>query len=431
MPHRDFYGWKLLSALWVVVFINLAFPIYGSSVINAVMMQDLHLDRQTLGFLFSLFTILSGLPGPLVALSVDRFGVRRTLFAGSMLVVLGSVCMATVVRNGLHAALAFGVVVGTGVAAGGIIGAQAGLARWFIRRRALALAFISTASGVGGFLAAPLINRIIAAAGGNWRMGWWLLAALSCIAAFVALVFVKERPEDLGQLPDGGSATEAETLKRKRPWRGAVHITSEKWTSRAALSGFFYWMLMFCQMGMSFGYTVFLAHGVVHLQDLGHSRDAGAWALSLMSLAGLFAKALVGALGDRLDPRFIWAGFIGIFGVGELLLVQADTHFLMVAASSCLGIGFGGGVVCLAAVISNYYGIKPFAVLTGLALAINTGLGSIAPSLAGGLYDAGHGYQAVFYTIACWCLLGAVIMLLLKPPVQILDPQPAKAMGLP
>jgi MFS family permease len=421
MPQRDFYGWKLLSALWVVVFINLAFPIYGSSVANAVMMQDLKLDRQTLGFLFSLFTILSGLPGPLVAVSVGRFGVRRTLFTGSMLVVIGSVCMATVVRSGLQAALAFGVLVGTGVAAGGVIGAQASLARWFVRRRALALAIISSASGVGGFVAAPLINRIIAAAGGNWRMGWWLLAALSCIAAFVALVFVKERPEDLGQLPDGGLASESESLTRGRKWRGAVHITSENWTSRAALSGSCYWLLMFCQMGMSLGYTVFLAHGVMHLQDLGHSRDVGAWALSLMSLAGLFAKALVGALGDRLDPRFIWAGFIGIFGIGELLLVHADTHFLMVTASSCLGIGFGGGVVCLAAVISNYYGMKPFAVLIGVALAINTALGSTAPSLAGWLYDAGRGYQGVFYTIACWCFLGAMIMLLLKPPVLSQD----------
>ena len=143
-----FYGWKLLVVLWVVVFVNLAFPIYGSSVVNAVMMRDLGLDRQTLGLLFSLFTILSGLPGPLVALCVDRFGIRRTLFAGSLLVSSGSVLMATLVRSGLGAALAFGLLVGTGVAAGGMLGAQAGLARWFVRRRALALSIMSTASGV-------------------------------------------------------------------------------------------------------------------------------------------------------------------------------------------------------------------------------------------------------------------------------------------
>jgi len=416
-----FYGWKLLVVLWVVVFVNLASPIYGSSVVNAVMMRDLGLDRQTLGLLFSLFTILSGLPGPLVALCVDRFGIRRTLFAGSLLVSSGSVLMATLVRSGLGAALAFGLLVGTGVAAGGMLGAQAGLARWFVRRRALALSIMSTASGVGGFIAAPLLNRVIEAAGGDWRMGWWFIAALSLAAGFVALVFVKEKPEDLGQRPDGEDAPNNSSSGGpglRKPARGAVHITSEIWSVKEALGGFSYWIMMFCQMGMSCGYTVFLAHGVVHFQDLGHSRDVGAWAPSLMALAGLFAKGLVGALGDRLDPRFIWAGFIGVFGVGQWFLVGANTQFLLVVASSCMGIGFGGSVVCLAAVISNYYGIKPFAALAGLAVAINTTISSVTPSIAGWLYDSGRGYQGMFYTLAVWCLVGAVVLFALKPPVR-------------
>lgn len=430
MPPGRFYGWKLLAILWVVVFVNLAFPIYGSSVVNAVMMRDLGLDRQTLGLLFSLFTIMSGLPGPLVALCVDRFGIRRTLFAGSLLVSSGSILMATLVRSGLGAALAFGLLVGTGVAAGGMLGAQAGLARWFVRRRALALSIISTASGVGGFIAAPLLNRIIEAAGGDWRMGWWFIAALSLAAGLVALVFVKERPEDLGQRPDGEAAPGEPGRGGpgfRKLGRGAVHITSETWSVKEALGGFPYWVMMFCQMGMSCGYTVFLAHGVVHFQDLGHSRDAGAWAPSLMALAGLFAKGLVGVLGDRLDPRFIWAGFIGVFGVGQWLLVGADTQFLLVAASSCMGIGFGGSVVCLAAVISNYYGIKPFAALAGVAVAVNTSLSSVTPSIAGWLYDSGRGYNGVFYTLAGWCLMGAAVLFALKPPAR--NPVPRSPAG--
>jgi MFS family permease len=424
MPNREFYGWKLLSALWVVVFINLAFPIYGSSFINTIMMQDLHLDRKTLGLLVSLFTIMSGLPGPLVALCVNRFGIRRTLFGGSLLIVAGSVCMATVVHNGLHAALAFGVLVGTGVAAGGMIGAQAGLARWFVRRRALALAIISTASGMGGFLASPLLNRLITAFGGNWRIGWWFMAVLSCIAALAALIFVKESPADLNQEPDGGMPAVEGSLALNAPKkRGAVHITQEEWSVRGALKGNTYWVMMFCQMGMSCGYTAFLAHGIIHLQDLGHSRSAGALAPSMMAFAGLFAKAFIGFYGDRIDPRYIWAGLVAFFGLGQLLLVNADTQFLLIAASSCMGIGFGGSVVALAAVLSNYYGIKPFATLAGVAIAINTTFSSITPSAAGWLYDRGYGYAGVFYLLAGWCFLGAVILFFLKPPVRGLQVQ--------
>jgi MFS family permease len=419
MSKRDFYGWKLLFVFWIIVLINLAFPMYGSSVVNSVMMRDLNLDRRMLGFLFSLYTIMSGLPGPLVAVCVERFGIRITLASGCLLVAAGSVLMATVVSAGLHAALAFGVIIGIGVAMGGMITTQAGLARWFIRRRALALAIISTATGVGGFLAAPLLNIIISETNGNWRMGWWFIAASSCIAALIAIIFVKERPDDLNQAPDGGTIDDEKSAASKsRKWRGAVHITTENWSYREVVTGPIYWLMILSQMGVGCGYAVFLAHGVAHMQDLGHTRDAGSWAISMMALTGLGAKALVGALGDRIDPRYILSAFVATFGLGQLLALQADTNLLLILASSLLGIGFGGGVVCMAAVLSNYYGTKTFAALVGLTIAMNTTLGSIAPSVAGWLYDGGHGYQGIFYFLAAWCVLGAVVLFVIKPPVR-------------
>lgn len=425
MPKNNFYGWKLLSTLWIIVFINLAFPIYGQSILNTAMLFDLNLDRRTLGFISSLYTLMSGLPGPLVALSIERFGVRLTLFLGSLLVALGSVIMATAVSTGLHAALAFGIVVGVGVAMGGIIGGQTGTARWFIRRRALALAIISSATAVGGFVAAPLLNKVVAVSGGNWRMGWWLMAALSCIAAIISLVFVKEKPEDLGQLPDGGESSVQKRQKSDaRPWRGAVHLTAETWSPREALTGPFFWLLMFCQMGVGCGYTVFLAHGVVHLKDLGHSSDTAALAISLMAISGLIAKATIGFLGDRIDPRYLWAVFIAVFGLGQLIVPHADTMPLLVVIAVCIGIGFGGGVVCTAAVLSNYYGLKVFATLVGVSIAVGTIFSSIVPPIAGWLYDNGHGYQGVFYALAVWCLAGTVTLLVIKPPYRRVSREP-------
>jgi MFS family permease len=428
MPNRGFYGWKLLAVFWILVFVNLGFPMYGASVINSVMMRDLNLDRKTLGLLFSLYVIMSGLPGPLVAVCVERLGVRATLLLGSLFVTLGSVLMATAVSTGLHAALAFGVLVGIGVAMGGVISTQAGLTKWFVRKRALVLAILSTSSGVAGFLAAPLLNRVIASFSGNWRMGWWFIAAFSGLGALLAFVSVKERPADLGQEPDGGAGQGRQSVQHgAHHRRGAVHITTETWSYREALTSRAYWLLIVSQMGMSCGYTVFLAHGVVHLQDLGHTRDAGSWAISMMALAGLGAKAIVGALGDRIDPRYIWTCFLAVFGLGQLLALQADTSLLLIVSASCLGIGFGGGVVCSAAVLSNYYGMKAFAALIGLTIALNTSLTSIAPSLAGWLYDQGYGYQGVFYALAVWCILGALVLFSVKPPVRKVMPEPVLA----
>lgn len=417
MPHRSFYGWKLLAALWVIVCINLAFTIYGSRVLDAVMVEDLNLSRQSLGGIFSLYTILSGLPGPLAALCVGRFGVRRTMFAGSLLVLAGTFLMATLVHSGLQAALAFGVVVGIGVAMGGVVGAQAGIAKWFVRRRALALAIFSTATGVGGFIASPLLNKILELSDKNWRMGWGVIASLACVAALISIIFIREDPGDLGQSPDGNASNTPEKTGTGRN-RRRVYRTVQNWTYREVLSDKSFWTMMVCNMGMGCGYILFMGHGVVHLMDIGHTRDAGAWAISLIALTSLFGKGVIGVLGDRIEPRYIWAGFVAISGVGMILAVHAVTTPLLVGVAACIGIGFGGGVVCVATVLSNYYGTKVFASLIGLSLAISTTAGAIVPFVAGRLYDRGYGYQGVFYTLAVWCAVGAVVLFVMKIPVR-------------
>jgi len=146
MPKHRFYGWTMLAALWGVMFLNLGFPAYGPSVINTAMAKALGLHREALGNMFSVYMIMSGLPGPLVALSVNRFGVRKTLLLGSSFIIAGALLMATVVTGAVGAMLCYGLLVGAGVATGAALASQAALARWFVRRRSLALSLLDSAA---------------------------------------------------------------------------------------------------------------------------------------------------------------------------------------------------------------------------------------------------------------------------------------------
>jgi MFS family permease len=403
----------MLAALWSVVFLNLGFPAYGPAVINPAMAKALGLHREDLGNMFSVYMIMSGLPGPLVALSVNHFGVRKTLTLGSALTIVGSLLMATVVTSGLGAMLCFGLLVGTGVATGSAMAAQACLARWFVRRRSLALSVLYSAGAIGGFVAAPLLNRLIELTG-TWRAGWWLLAALSAAAAGIAVVFVRERPEDMGQVADefGPPLAEGQPAPDTRP----AFVTRREWTFRDAARRPSYWLLLGSLIGGSGGYTLFLAHGVAHLQDLGHSARIGAWAVGIMTVSGLIGKVILAAFGDRIDPRYIYALFMAVFGVGLVVVVNAHALWQVFLFATCLGIGFGGGLVCLMAVLSNYYGTRAFATLAGLAIAINTTLSAIAPKVAGRLFDQGVGYGVNFYFLASWCFLGAIVLFFMRRP---------------
>jgi MFS family permease len=403
----------MLAALWGVMFLNLGFPAYGPAVINAAMAKDLGLHREMLGNMFSVYMIMSGLPGPLVAVSVNRFGVRKTLVLGSTFIIIGALLMATVVTSGMGGMLCFGLLVGTGVATGAALASQAGLARWFVRRRSLALSVLYSAGAIGGFVAAPLLNRLIQVSG-TWRAGWWLLAALSGLAACIALIFVRERPEDVGQAADGFGAVPAGG--RPHADTRPPFVTRREWTFRDAVRNPTYWVLLISLLGTSGGYTLFLAHGVVHLQDLGHSAGMGAWAVGTMTVTGLFGKLILATLGDRIDPRYIFALFMAVFAVGLLLIVDARATWRVFSFATCFGIGFGGGLVCFMSVLSNYYGTRAFASLAGLAVAINTTVSAIAPKVAGHLFDQGVGYAATFYLLAAWGFISAVVLIFTRRP---------------
>jgi MFS family permease len=415
-----FYGWKLLAACWIIMFLNLGIPAYGGSGLNALMAPALHLDRRALGLLFSAYMIMSGLPGPLVAVSVNHLGVRRTLMLGSLLLIVGAVLMGTIVNSFWFAVLAFGLLVGGGVDTGAALAAQAGLARWFVRKRALVLSILYSSGAIGGFVSGRLLDRVVTFAGGNWRVGWWVIAALSTVACAVAAAFVKESPADLGQSPDGErAAADAPGAVGIAPvaHRVLVFRTTEDWSYAQVLASPAYWLMVACLLGVSCGYTLYLAHGFVHLRDLGHSATEAWQAISILAVSGLISKLLIAGFGDRLDPRYLWAVFQVIFGVGLALVVTARTHASVIAFATCLGIGFGGGLVCLMAVLSNYFGTRAFASIAGLAVAINTTLSAISPYVAGWLYDTGHGYGSSFYVLAAWCAAGGAVLLILRLPV--------------
>jgi cyanate permease len=270
-----------------------------------------------------------------------------------------------------------------------------------------------SAGAIGGFVAAPLLNRLIQVSG-TWRAGWWLLAALSGLAACIALIFVRERPEDVGQAADGFGAVPADG--RPHADTRPPFVTRREWTFRGAVRNPTYWVLLISLLGTSGGYTLFLAHGVVHLQDLGHSAGMGAWAVGTMTATGLFGKLILATLGDRIDPRYIFALFMAVFAVGLLLIVDARATWQVFSFATCFGIGFGGGLVCFMSVLSNYYGTRAFASLAGLAVAINTTVSAIAPKVAGHLFDQGVGYAATFYFLAVWGFISAVVLIFTRRP---------------
>jgi len=179
-----------------------------------------------------------------------------------------------------------------------------------------------------------------------------------------------------------------------------------------------FWVVVLALCGGSAGYTLFLSQGIPHLKDLGYTSQQAANALSLTTGSTLLGKVALGAVGDRIDPRFVYAVTLAVLGVGLIIVLNAHGTLVLSVFPICVGLGFGGGLVCMMSVLSNYYGPKVFPAAAGMSGAANTLL-SFALSQGGGqIYDLAGSYAPAFYSLAGWCFVGALALCLIRPPVR-------------
>lgn len=429
MPKKSFYGWKLLAVFWAVIVLNFAFPTFGMSVVNTYMAAAMHLDRKELGLAYSVFTLMGGLPSPIVGWSINRFGIRLTMLAGILLVGSGAVLMAAAVHTALEAFIVLALVVGFGAALSGSMAPQVGVARWFHAKRGRAMSLFFTCTGIGGFLAVPLLNGVISKTGGNWRSAWWFMAAMSAVSLLLAGLFIRESPEQMGQEPDGGAmpvsgaapvssaARISAEAAESKPARG-VFKTTEDWTLREALRTPALWILIVTYLGFFMGFFIYLAHGIVNLEGLGHSPAAAAQSLALLMLSSVIGQFTVAALGDRVEMRFIFAVAVVLFGIGIALATHASSSFALYPYAICMGAGFGAGYTCLATMQSNYFGPKVYPLLLGITIPMGTILGAVGPVIAGWFYDSYHSYTQIFFLVAAVCFASAMLLLFAKPPTR-------------
>ncbi len=159
--------------------------------------------------------LVGGFLSPFISRVMYRFGARKTIAAGAG--VLGaSLALLSLTQTLLQFYLLF-FIVGIGMAGMSIVPGSVVVARWFERRRGFAMGILGAGIGVGGFIMPPLVGSVFIPAFG-WR-GTFIIAGLlpTVVITPLALFVLKEKPADMGLLPDGAeSGASTATVKKKR-----------------------------------------------------------------------------------------------------------------------------------------------------------------------------------------------------------------------
>jgi MFS family permease len=391
---QAFYGWKLVAALWFLDFLNMGFPLYGGAVINTYMLKEILMSRSTFGLGFTLLNLMVGLPSILVAASILKWGIRRTFGIGSAVILCGALLLALLASQPWHYVVGFGVLMGTGISFGTIVPVSTAVTRWFRRYRGRAMAVALSASGFAGFVGAPLTNRILAANGGNWRQAWEVVAGVALFSAFFAFLFVKESPEELGQIVDGNE----EHGESARASATNHLVTKFSWTPREAYATRSYWMIVIGGVACQFPFFFFTAHWLLHLKGAGIAATDAAWAMGLFSIGAVEGRLIGGWLMDRLTARFAFILGLCCYFIGSVLAISVHSRSLWIAYAAAVlyGTGFGWTFVCLNTTTAHFYGPSAFPKLNGLALLLTGVVCSPAGYIGGKLFDIHGNYTRAF-----------------------------------
>jgi MFS family permease len=409
---RKFLGRRVLGALCVIIFFTAGFAYYGAAVINAQAARDLQLSRTQLGLGVTLMQLTLGFLSPGVGWTVNRIGSRLSMFYGSCAMALGALILGCYISNGWHYMLVYGVVVGGGMAFSSFIPSQACAALWFEKRRATALAVLWAANGLGGFVVSPLLVKIIAAADGNWRAGWYFVGAVAILTSLVALRFVKNRPSDYGQKPDGvldGATADVRRLK-------SVYQSSEGWTLNEALRTRALWLIIFAAIGYSASFVALLAHLVPHLKGLGYEPATAAGSIGVVAGTSVIGKLGSGFLCDRIEPRYVWMGGLLLVAASMIVAVLPHSVWEVYLLGALLGVGSGFSAVCWSAMVANYYGGKSYASVMGMMMSFGFIATAPAPFIVGYVYDVTGTYVDALFGLTALCLLAGVSLIAAIPP---------------
>ena len=362
----------------------------------------------TISAALSVNLALFGITAPFAAALMERFGVRRVVSIALVMVAAGS-GLTVFMTSSWQLVLLWGVIVGLGTGSMAMALVATVVGRWFVARRGLVSGILTAASATGQLIFLPLVAHIVQTDG--WRAASLTVSACALAVVPVVLLFLRERPADVGELPYGGTPDDVVEPLRSGAARLAVGTLVDAARTRT------FWLL-------AGGFFVCGATttGLVQQHFMPAAHDHGmptTTAATLLALVGVFD--LVGTVGsgwltDRFDPRILLGAYYGLRGVSLALLVPlfgADLNASVLAFVVFYGLDWVATVPPTLALTREAFGAAA-PVVFGWVFAAHQ-LGAACAALAAGITrDALGSYDAAWYGGALLCAVGAGLSLAVR-----------------
>ena len=415
---RIFYGWWMVAITSAMAFFASGVFFRGFTVFVPAIRDSLGISQAQTNLVFSIARAEGGLEGPVAGWLIDKFGNKKLLIPALIWTIIGYIVLSQFVDSFLTFTLVYLLIVSLGNSIAFQHALFAGINQWFNRKRALAISTLAAVSSLGGLFLVPSLNFVIA------RRSWQDASLLCGVAYLVFLlpltIFFRNRPEDMGLLPDGDVRLPTRMISGEGGSRESRELRD--YTVKEALRTQAYWLLL-VGAGLRQVATLGILVSIVPiLETKGVSRQEAANLTGFMFGINFVSRLIVGYLGDRIPKSYLLsvsllletAGLIFLYfgewtGVGIVLLMI----FVLFQ-----GLGDGAGIIVWAA-MGEYFGRDRFASLRGYITFSHSWALIASPVFAGWVFDNFGNYDlaiiqgAICAGVACMCFV------VIRKPVQL------------
>jgi sugar phosphate permease len=320
-PPRLHYAWVVALVTFAVLLVTAGIRA-TPGILIIPLEREFGWSRTVISAAIAINIALFGLIGPFAASVMDRWGLRRVVLA-ALALLAASVALTTQMRNEWQLTLLWGVLVGTGTGVTSMVLAAVVATRWFDERRGLVLGALSAANATGQLVFLPLLAGLVEQRG--WRAACLLVAAVATVVFVTVLLFMRDRPQDLGLERYGQRSDEPQA-------DGTSRALAPLKALRVAMKSRAFWVLAgtFFVCGASTNGLIG-THLIAACHDYGIPELRSAQLLALMGIFDILGTTASGWLTDRYSSRHLLFAYYTLRGLSLLYLpftLQGGAHGL-------------------------------------------------------------------------------------------------------
>jgi MFS family permease len=406
---KVFYGWWVALTAALGLFLNTAtIVVFSFGFFAKAIGQEFHGGRGKISLAFTIHNLTAALFIPLAGRLVDRCGARRVLLPFTA--VFGSILISSwFLSEAIWQLYVFYFALGVVSGGAGAMPYTDIVSHWFDRHRGLAISVMMFGMGLGAIVIPSVTQRLIATLG--WRLAYTIFGcSIILIALPVVAAFLKERPENMGLLPDGvGEAPVSMPI--------AANVTSNDvgLALREAVRTREFWTMVCSLFLVTASVHACFIHLPAILTDRGGSAQLAAFASSLFGVGLFMGRVGCGYLLDQFFAPRVAALLFSAVAIGIAFLGLGHAIWSACIAAVLVGLGIGAEVDIIAYLTSRYFGLRSYGAIFGWIWAVFGVSGGLGAYLMGLGFDKTGSYVAPLIGFFCAAVLATPLIVSLGP----------------